>query len=109
MCAILNKDLKHLIKEEQLLYQNFTDFCATTHGQKGVYGPKQQGAHCSCPQSTAGLGEGVEQSQRLRATAGNHQGSHWDTAPAPGARPAGAFVCQCPHLHLEGKHPHQTN
>lgn len=80
MCAILNKDLKHLIKEEWLLYQNFTDFCATAQGQKGVNGPKRQGAHCSCPQSTARLEDGVEQSQRLRATAGNHQGSHWDTA-----------------------------
>lgn len=36
MCAILNKDLKHLTKEEQLLYQNFTDFCATAQGQKCV-------------------------------------------------------------------------
>lgn len=35
MCAILNKDLKHLT-EEQLLYQNFTDFCATAQGQKCV-------------------------------------------------------------------------
>lgn len=36
MCVTLNKDLKHLTKEEQLLYQNFIDFCATTQGQKCV-------------------------------------------------------------------------
>lgn len=34
MCVTLNKDLKHITKEEQLLYQNFTGFCATTQGQK---------------------------------------------------------------------------
>lgn len=36
MCVILNKDLKHLTKKEQLLYQSGTDFCATTQGQERV-------------------------------------------------------------------------